>query len=119
MHLWLPDLIARVTEIGSALRRCGGKKYVPLLLIVEECEELATLMPSSAMERGWVTRCVLKMGTSYGEVLECYMEVYKRWQGKKASKLLHILSSGATVLVDWSKIATGYEPVCAFELLTI
>jgi hypothetical protein len=52
-------------------------------------------------------RCLLRAGVGHGELLESYMDAFRRWQGKKA--LLQLSSSAAAVTLDWAKICAGYD----------
>ena len=52
-------------------------------------------------------RCFLKTGISHSELLETYMEIFRRWNGKKAEKLLQLLGSISAIAVEWTRIASG------------
>lgn len=54
-------------------------------------------------------RCLLKAGISHGELLEAYMEVFRKWNGKKAGKLLQLLESIGVLALNWTRLASRYS----------
>jgi hypothetical protein len=53
------------------------------------------------------SRCLLKTGITHGELLEGYMEIFRKWNGKKAGKLLQLLESIGVLAVNWTRLASG------------
>ena len=114
--------IVSTTSVGISGRNC-----FPLLVVIEELEEVTSLalVDSPSFNRGWVyrfrsldlqyfalspsSRCLLKTGVSHGELLEGYMEVFRKWNGKKAGKLLQLLESIGVLALNWTRLASGYS----------
>ena len=97
--------------------------FVPFLhwtaLLTEEMEDIAAASSSTnnPLTRGWTVDCTIKMGVTYGEVLESFMSFSDRWGSKVSEKHTHLLYSISYALMEWKRDVIMWEIFFNFHWL--
>ena len=88
-------------------------------LLTEEMEDIAAASSSTnnPLTRGWTVDCTIKMGVTYGEVLESFMSFSDRWGSKVSEKHTHLLYSISYAFMEWKRVVTTWENVSNCHIL--
>ena len=124
---WKNMLVNRIVNLGGKLRAPilhnsagnnsvweGFSPVLPLIFLVEELEDLASIISYSLRpdrsERAWVANCFRKTGYSHYSLIEAYIEVIERLaQGKHEEIRLHLLWSVSYLIKEWTALGRGFN----------
>jgi hypothetical protein len=94
-------VLEELEELGATLDVCGGD--------ADEGDAGAAADESKrggpAGERGWAVRLFGEVGFTHGTLVESLVGILDHWQGKAPEKVLHLLSSTAYTLLQWTRQA--------------
>lgn len=88
-------------------------------LLTEEMEDIAAAAAATnnPFPRGWTVDCAIKMGVTYGEVLESLMSFSDRWGSKVSEKHTHLLFSISYAFMEWKRVVTMWEKLFLHRLI--
>lgn len=103
---WAASLAEIVLKTARLLRVQvhPGQSAFPLVLILEEFEDMSTILSTikKLPGRAFFTReCLLKIPLSHEGILDAYVELFDLWTAKSGEKQLQVLSSASYMLNEW------------------
>lgn len=120
-----------MVALGRSLRGHESDLAFPLVLVLEELEEIALQLVlaegsgegggSRSVQRGCIWRALLRIGLGHDSLMQTYCGILlRRWQGRPIECQIVLMASASACLMDWVHRASGYdEHIVFFSFLVV
>ena len=113
---WAGEVQAALTDVGVLLARQGegfgdatgtgaGTGVCPVPALLDDLQELCGLLSAVSAThalRAWPASSLLRVaGVTLTEVMDAYLDLNRRWLGRRADRLLRVLWDASGALESW------------------